>query len=71
MIFAIRSSHCRDTHGPGDQKCQVRERQVEVARIRVVQKVSYDEAVKRVVEEDGFRARDPKRLPVNRPRPIE
>ena len=53
------------------QKCPVRERQVEVARIRVVHKVLYAEAVKRVVEEDGPSARDPKRLPVTRPRPIE
>ena len=49
----------------------VRERQVEVVRVRVVQKVSYDEAVKRVVEEDGSRVRDPKTIPVSSPRPIE
>jgi hypothetical protein len=34
----------------------VRERQVEVARVRVVWKVSYAEAVKKV-EEDGLRLR--------------
>jgi hypothetical protein len=41
----------RGIHGAGDQRCLVRERQVEVARIRVMQ-VSYAEALKRVVEED-------------------
>ena len=45
----------------------VRERQVEVARIRVVQKLLYAEAVKNVVEEDGYRAR----IPVSRLRPME
>jgi hypothetical protein len=36
------------------------ERQVEVSRVRVVQKLSYAEAVKKV-EEDGPRGRDPER----------
>ena len=36
-----------------------------------MQKVLYIEAVKRVVEEDGSRVRNPKRIPVNRLRPIE
>ena len=49
----------------------MRERQLEVKRIRVVQKMLYAEGVKRVVEKDGSRARDPKRIPVSRPRPIE
>ena len=49
----------------------VRERQVEVARVRVAHKVSYSEAVKRVVEEDGSRVRNPKRIPVSWPRPIK
>ena len=40
------SVHCRGAHGAGDQKCLVRERQVEVARVRIVQKV-FD------AEEDG------------------
>jgi hypothetical protein len=62
--------NCSGTHGAGDQKCLVKERLVEVDRISVAQKVSYEEAVKRVVEEDGFRARDPKRLSMSRPRPI-
>ena len=44
--------NCRGAHGAGDQKCPVRERQVEVSRVRVVQKLSYAEAVKKV-EEDG------------------
>ena len=61
----------RGTHGAGDQRCLLRERQVEVARIRVVQKVPYAEAVKRVVEEDGSRVRDPKRIHVSSPKPIE
>lgn len=47
----------------GDQKSPVRERQVEVDWVRVVQRVSYVEAVKGVVEEDGSRASDPKRFP--------
>ena len=59
---------CGGDHGAGDQRCLLRERQVEVARVTVVQKVSYDEAVKRVVEEDGSRVRDPERIPVIRPR---
>ena len=42
-----------------------------VARVGVVQKVSYAEAVNRVVEEDGSTVRDPKRFPINRRRPIE
>jgi hypothetical protein len=42
-----------------------RGRLVEVARIRVVQKVSYDEAVKKV-EEDLSRVMDPERIPVSR-----
>ena len=63
--------NCRGAHGAGDQRCLVKERQVEVARIRVVQKMSYAEPVKRVVEDDGSRVRDPKRSPVSRLRPIE
>jgi hypothetical protein len=46
--------------------CPVRERQVEVTRITVVQKVPCAEAVKRVVEEDGSRVRDPKKIPGSR-----
>jgi hypothetical protein len=63
--------NCRGTHGAGDQRFPVRERQVEVARIRVVQKVLYAEAVKRVVEGDAYRVTDPKRILVSRQRPIE
>ncbi|KAK6322226.1 hypothetical protein J4Q44_G00070180 [Coregonus suidteri] len=62
---------CGGAHGTGDWRCPVRERQVEVARVRVAQKVSYAEAVKRVVEEDGYRVRDPERIPVSRQRLIE
>jgi hypothetical protein len=40
------------------------ERQVEVARVRFVQKVLYAEAVNKV-EEDGSRVRDPKMIPVS------
>ena len=61
----------RGTHGAGDQMCPVRERQVEVTRITVVQKVLYAEAVKGVVEEDGSRVKDPERISVIRPRSIE
>jgi hypothetical protein len=42
----------------------VLERQVEVARVRVVQRMSYAEAVNKV-EEDGSRVRDPERIPVS------
>jgi hypothetical protein len=45
----------------------VRERQVEVSRVRVVQKLSYAKAVKKV-EEDG--SRDPERNGVSRERGI-
>ena len=51
------------------------ERQVEVSRVRIVQKFSYVEEVKKV-EEDGSRGRDPKRsgvssrfVPVQKDRP--
>lgn len=57
--------NCRGSHVAGDQKCPVREWQVEVARVSVVQKVSYAKVVKRVVEED------PKRFPMSRPKLIE
>ena len=67
--------NCRGTYGAWDQKCPVRERQVEVSRVSVEQKLSYAEAVKKV-EEDGSRGRDPKRsgvssrfVPVQKDRP--
>ena len=50
--------NCRGGHVAGGRKCPVSQRQVEVARVRVVQKVSYAEAVKKA-EEDGSRVRDP------------
>lgn len=59
--------NCGGTHGAEDQKFPPRERQAEVAWIRVVQNVWYAETVKRVGEEDGYRARDPE----SRLRPIE
>jgi hypothetical protein len=62
---------CGSARGAGDQRCPVRETQVEVARIRVVQNVLYAEAVKRVVEGDRYRVRDPERIHVSRQRPIE
>ena len=40
--------NCRSAHGAGDPKCPVQERQVEVFRVRVVQKWSYAEAVKKI-----------------------
>jgi hypothetical protein len=42
----------------------VRERQIEVSRVRLVQKLSFAEAVKEV-EEDGSRGRDPERSGVS------
>jgi hypothetical protein len=66
----------RGAHGAGYQKLPVRERPVEVSRVRVVQKLSYAEAVKKV-EEYGSRRTDPERsgvssryVPVKRDRPI-
>ena len=50
--------NCRGAHGDGYQKCPVRERQVEVTRDRIVQKLWYAEAVKKV-KEDGSRGSDP------------
>ena len=41
------------TVAAGDQRCPLRERQVEVSRIRVLQMLLYAEAVTIVVEEDG------------------
>lgn len=41
-----KSVHCGGAHVAGDQKCLVQERQVEVARVRVEQKVSYAEVAK-------------------------
>ena len=55
--------NCRGAHGAGDQKCPVRERQV--SRVRIVQKFSYAEAVKKV-EEHGSRGRDPEKSGVSR-----
>uniref|UniRef100_A0A673WAX1 Uncharacterized protein n=1 Tax=Salmo trutta TaxID=8032 RepID=A0A673WAX1_SALTR len=49
----------------------MRERQVEVSRVRVVQKLSYAEAVKKV-EADGLRGRSgesSRDIPVQRDRP--
>ena len=56
--------NCRGAQGAGNQKCPVRERQVEVTRVRVALRVSYAEAVKKV-EEDGSRVRDPERICVS------
>ena len=56
--------NCRVAHRAGDQKCPERERQVGVSRVRVVQKLSYAEAVKKV-EEEGARGRDPERRPTS------
>ena len=52
----------RGAHGTGNQKCLVREWQVEVTRVE--QKVSYAEAVKKV-ETNGSRGRDPERICVS------
>jgi hypothetical protein len=67
--------NCWGAQVAGDQKCPVRERQVVVSRVRVVQKFSCVELVKKV-EEDGSRGNDPARsgvssrsVPVQRDRP--
>ena len=59
LVDTVVCVNCRGVHVAGDQKCPVRERPFQVSRFRVVQKVSYAEAVKKV-EEDGSRVRDPK-----------
>jgi hypothetical protein len=46
--------NCGGAHVAGDQKCPVQERQVEVVRVSVEQKVQYAEAVK-TVEDYGSR----------------
>ena len=48
--------NCRGAHGAGDQTCPVWGKQVEVSRVRVEQRLSYAEAVKKV-EEDGLKGR--------------
>jgi hypothetical protein len=55
--------NCRVDHVAGDQKCPVRERRVEIAMVRVVEKVLYALAVKKVVEA-GSGVKDTKRLRV-------
>jgi hypothetical protein len=55
--------NCGGVHVAGNQKCLVRESQVEVSRVRVEKKVSYAEKVKRV-EDDGSRVS-------SSPRPIQ
>ena len=49
----------------------MKEKHVEVAMVRVVQKVFYAEAGKRVVEEDGYRVRDIESICVSRQRPMK
>jgi hypothetical protein len=44
--------NCGGAHVAGDHNCPVRERQVGVVRVRVEQRGSYAETVKRV-EDDG------------------
>ena len=60
--------NCRGIHVAGDHKCAMQERQVEVSRVRVVQKLSYGEAAKK-----GQGGGDPERsnrsVPVQRDRP--
>jgi hypothetical protein len=69
-VVSVKEVNYRGALVAGDKKCPVRERQVEVDSVRVVQKMSYTEAVKKV-EEDGLRVRYPKRLPVSsRPLPV-
>ena len=57
--------NCTGPHGAGVQKCPVRERQVEVSRVRIVQTLLYAETVKKV-EEDGSRGRHPERSGMSR-----
>ena len=48
----------------------MRERQVEVSKVRVMQKLSYAEAMKKV-EEDGSRGRNPERGVSSRSVPVQ
>lgn len=50
-VESLEKAVCQLWGFPGDQKCQVQERQVAVVRV-IVQKVSYAEAWRRV-EDDG------------------
>ena len=63
LVDNIVCVNCRGAHVAGDQKCPVREREVEVARVRVLQKVWYAEVVKKV--EDDSRVRDPEKIPLS------
>ena len=51
-VYKVVCVNSRGADVVGDRKCQVRERQVDLTRVRVVQRVSYAEAMKEV-EEDG------------------
>ena len=62
LVDTVVSVNCRGVHVAGDRKCLLRERWVEV--VRVVQRLSYAVAVKKV-EEDGSRLKDPERIPVS------
>lgn len=62
-VKEVECVNCKGAHVAGDSKCVVRERQVKVTRVRVVEKVLCAEAVKKV-EEEGSRVKDPKRLMV-------
>ena len=64
LVEKVRCFNCGGGYVAGDQKCPVRVRQVEVSRVRSVQKVSYAEAV-RTVENGGQMVREPERIPVS------
>lgn len=63
VLVGKETVNCGGAHVAGNQKCLVQERLVEVARVKVEQKVSYAEKVKRV-EDDGSRVS-------SSPRPIQ
>jgi hypothetical protein len=50
LVEIVLFVNCKGTHIAGDLKSPVRDKQFEVTRVRVVQKVLYAEAVKKVQE---------------------
>ena len=51
LVEKVIRVNCRGAYVAGDKRCPVRERQVEVARLRIAQNVLYAETLKKA--EDG------------------
>ena len=57
VVLVEKVVNCRGAHFAGHRTCPLQERHIEVARVRVVQKMSYAEAVKKVggwIKGEGF-----------------